>query len=65
MLDLDLREVGIIDAPYPTNIPWPTVVDDGSLMLVGFDGEGYGGRVVGYGSHGAVQFARSGGPISR
>ena len=49
-----------LDAPYPTNIPWPTLVDhDGRPLLVGFDGEEYGGRVVGYGSHGAVQFARA------
>jgi hypothetical protein len=61
VLDLDLREVGTIDAPYATNIPWPTVVGhDGTLLLVGFDGEPMGGRLVGYGSHGAVQFARSG-----
>jgi len=59
VLDLDLRETGLLDAPYPTNIPWPTVVShDGTLLLVGFDGERYGGRVVGYGSHGAVRFAR-------
>ena len=60
VLDLDLRETGTLDAPYPTNIPWPTVVEhDGGLLLVGFDGAPYGGRVVGYGSHGAVCFARS------
>ncbi len=59
VLDLDLRETGTLDAPYPTNIPWPTVVEhDGGMLLVGFDGEEYGGRVVGYGSHGAVRFAR-------
>ncbi len=60
VLDLDLRETGLLDAPYPTNIPWPTVVEhDGGLLLVGFDGEQHGGRVVGYGSHGAVRFARA------
>ena len=61
VLDLDLRETGTLDAPYPTNIPWPTVVQhDDRLLLVGFDGEQYGGRLAGYGSHGAVRFARSG-----
>jgi hypothetical protein len=60
VLDLDLRETGTLDAPYPSNIPWPTLVDhDGGTLLVGFDGEEYGGRVVGYGSHGAVRFARA------
>jgi hypothetical protein len=66
VLDLDLHEIGTLDAPYPTNIPWPTVVEhDGATLLVGFDGEEYGGRVVGYGSHGAVRFARpaSGGQL--
>lgn len=59
VLDLDLREVGELDAPYPSNIPWPTLVElDGWSLLVGFDGTPYGGRLVGYGSHGAVRFAR-------
>lgn len=60
VFDLELDEVGELDAPYSTNIPWPTVLDDGDgLLMIGFDGEPYGGRLVGYGSHGAVQFARS------
>ena len=25
VLDLDLREIGTLDAAYPTNIPWPTI----------------------------------------
>jgi hypothetical protein len=60
VLDLDLRELGILDAAYPTNIPWPTLaaVDDGAL-LVGFNGAPYGGRLVGYGSHGEVVVQRS------
>jgi hypothetical protein len=60
VLDLDCTEVGEIDAPYPSNIPWPTLVeDDGGLLLIGFDGEPVGGRLVGYGSHGAVHLARA------
>jgi hypothetical protein len=51
VLDLDLREVGTLDAAYPTNIPWPTVTGD---LLIGFNGNRYGGRLVGYGSHGDV-----------
>lgn len=61
VLDLDLQEVGTVTAPYPTNIPWPTVVpgDDGEPgLLVTFDGTRLGGRVVGYGSHGDVVIAR-------
>ena len=60
VFDLDLDELGEIDAPYPSNIPWPTLLDDGGgLLMIGFDGEPAGGRLVGYGSHGAVRFARS------
>ncbi len=59
VLDLDLTEVGELDAPYPSNIPWPTLLDhDGTHLLIGFDGEPAGGRLVGYGSHGRVRFAR-------
>lgn len=60
VFDLTLHELGEIDAPYPTNIPWPTLLDDGDgLLMIGFDGEPTGGRLVGYGSHGAVRFAHS------
>ena len=39
VFDLDLQEVSTLDAPYPTNIPWPTLVPVGdSWLLVGFDG---------------------------
>jgi len=59
VLDLAATEIGELDAPYPSNIPWPTLVEDeAGLLLVGFDGEPVGGRLVGYGSHGAVHFAR-------
>lgn len=60
VLDLDLTEVGELDAPYPSNIPWPTLLDhDGGTLLIGFDGEPVGGRLVGYGSHGTIRFARA------
>ena len=59
VLDLDLRDVGTIDAAYPTNIPWPTLVAlEGQSLLIGFDGAAYGGRLVGYGSHGEVVIQR-------
>ncbi len=53
VFDLALREIGRLDAPYPTNIPWPTLarVDDGWVMLA-FNGQRVGGDLVGYGSHG-------------
>jgi hypothetical protein len=59
VFDLDLRETGALDAPYPTNIPWPTLVPDGgSWLLIGFNGRPYGGPLPGYGTHGDVVFAR-------
>ncbi len=59
VLDLDLRDVGTLDAAYPTNIPWPTLVAvDGQNLLIGFNGAAYGGRLVGYGSHGEVVLQR-------
>ena len=27
VFDLALRQTGRLDAPYPTNIPWPTLVE--------------------------------------
>jgi hypothetical protein len=62
VLDLDLREVGALDAAYPGNIPWPTRYGD---LLVGFDGTPYGGRLVGYGSHGDVVLQRRTPQVSR
>lgn len=55
VFDLDCREVGTLDAPYPSNIPWPTLLEhDGRALLVSFNGARYGGQLVGYGSHGEV-----------
>jgi hypothetical protein len=60
VLDLDLQQVGTLDAPYPTNLPWPTLVPaPGGPLLVGFDGTPEGGRLPGYGTHGAVVISRA------
>jgi hypothetical protein len=60
VFDLGLRETGTLEAPYPTNIPWPTLVPDGDgWLLVGFNGRPYGGRLPGYGTHGDVVFMRA------
>ncbi|HEU5036375.1 MAG TPA: hypothetical protein VFT70_05185 [Nocardioides sp.] len=60
VFDLDLRETGTLRAPYPSNIPWPTLVPDGDRwLLVGFNGRRTGGPLPGYGTHGDVVFARS------
>jgi hypothetical protein len=61
VFDLDLRETGTVAAPYPTNIPWPTLLPDGdSWLLVAFDGTRHGGPIPGYGTHGDVVFLRPG-----
>lgn len=58
VFDLDLRQVGALSAAYPTNLPWPTLVEvepgAGDWRMIGFDATPYGGRLVGYGSHGDV-----------
>lgn len=59
LFDLDLRETGTLDAPYPTNIPWPTLVRDGeSWLMVAFNGRPSGGPLPGYGTHGDLVFLR-------
>ena len=61
VLDLALAEVGTLDAPYPTNLPWPTLARDtaGTWWLVTFDGTRYGGPLPGYGTHGDVVVMRA------
>ena len=55
VFDLDLVETGTLDAPYLTNLPWPTLLEhDGNWLMIGFNGARWGGPLVGYGSHGAV-----------
>jgi hypothetical protein len=59
--DLAVQRVGKLDAPYETNIPHPQLVplDDGSHLLVTFDGTQYHEKVLGYGGHGDVLIMRS------
>ena len=61
VFDLEMREVGALDAAYPTNIPWPTLVEvgDGDWLMVAFNGAGYAGPLAGYGTHGDVVLLRS------
>ena len=61
VFDLDLHQLGELDASYPTNLPWPTVFEhDGRWWMLGFDGTTYGGRLLGYGTHGDVVVQASG-----
>lgn len=62
LLDLDLRDIGGLDAPYGTNIPWPNLAADGDGWLMAtFDGTRWpgGAPVVGYGTHGDVVILRA------
>lgn len=53
VFDLSLRETGRLEAPYPSNIPWPTLARVGDRwVMVTFNGSRRGGDLVGYGSHG-------------
>lgn len=54
--DLEMRNLGSLQAPYVTNIPHPQVVNlqGGGHLLVTFDGTQYGEDVLGYGGHGDV-----------
>ena len=57
--DLAMRETGALAAPYPTNIPWPTVIPVGDgWLLATFNGRAYGGPLPGYGTHGEVVLMR-------
>ena len=62
--DLRMRLVGVLDAPYGTNIPHPQLVplahaggnhrSEAGYLMVTFDGTQYGMDVLGYGGHGDV-----------
>lgn len=65
--DLTGRRTGRLDAPYPSNLPWPTLlppaVDGGDWLLVTFDGTPAAGRLPGYGTHGDVVVMRGLAPV--
>ncbi|MBN6041194.1 hypothetical protein JYK18_40480 [Amycolatopsis sp. 195334CR] len=51
--DLKMRKLGVLDAPYGTNIPHPMLVRvNGSWWLPTFNGTQYAEPVLGYGGHG-------------
>lgn len=59
--DLRMRQVGILDAPHPTNIPWPMLFPvrtrsgrRARWVLVTFDGTQLREDLLGYGTHGDV-----------
>jgi hypothetical protein len=56
VFDLQMRRVGRLDAPYPTNIPHPQLLrrEAGDWLMVSFDGTQYAEPTMGYGGHGDV-----------
>jgi hypothetical protein len=58
--DLGMKQVGALDAPHPTNIPWPMVFPvplrggNDRWVMVTFNGTQYHGDLLGYGTHGDV-----------
>lgn len=70
VFDLDLVQHGVLDAEYPSNIPWPTLLggdsggagsdveQDSDCVLIGFEGTPYGGPLLGYGTHGEIVVQR-------
>lgn len=58
--DLAMRDLGTLDAPYPTNLPWPSLAPVGDRwLMVTFDGRAAGGELLGYGTHGDLVVMRS------
>ncbi|MFC0222312.1 hypothetical protein [Nocardioides zeicaulis] len=63
VFDDAMREVGLLDAPYPTNLPWPSLARvDGTWLMATFDGTRAGGELLGYGTHGDLVVMRSATP---
>lgn len=59
VFDLAMRDLGALEAPYPTNLPWPSLAQvDGRWLMVTFDGRPAGGALLGYGTHGDLLVMR-------
>ena len=58
--DLGMDQIGTLDAPHPTNIPWPMVfpvrTGDGRVrwVLLTFQGTQFYESLLGYGTHGDI-----------
>jgi hypothetical protein len=60
VFDLDMTELGTLDAPYPTNLPWPSLAEvDGTWLMASFNGRRAGGKLLGYGTHGDLVVMRA------
>ena len=57
--DMVRSKTGTLDAPYPTNLPWPSLAEvDGVWLMATFDGSARGGELLGYGTHGDLVLMR-------
>ena len=60
VFDLEMADLGLLDAPYPTNLPWPSLAHvDGGWLMVTFNGRTQGEDLLGYGTHGDLVVMRS------
>ncbi len=60
VFDLDMTQIGQLDASYPTNLPWPSLAQvDGSWLMATFNGRTVGEKLLGYGTHGDLVVMRS------
>lgn len=64
VFDTAMQQVGALDAPYPTNLPWPSLLrdessPDGGWLMLCFNGRPHGSRLLGYGTHGDLVVMRS------
>jgi len=59
VFDLGMQDLGLLDAPYPTNLPWPSLAHvDGTWLMATFNGRRAGGALLGYGTHGDLVLMR-------
>ena len=61
VFDLEMTHLGQLDAPYPTNLPWPSLAQvDGGWLMATFNGRSVEEKLLGYGTHGDLVVMRSG-----
>ena len=64
VFDLAMHEVGELTAAYPSNLPWPTLVEtERGWLMITFNGRPTTGPLVGYGTHGDVVVQREAGRV--
>ena len=60
VFDTSMTEVTTLNAPYLTNLPWPTLTRIGNdWLMLSFNGHRHGGPMLGYGTHGDLVVLRS------